>query len=242
MSLSLIILWFAVFFGCLAVFTQLFFFTDFVADVVYDGDVTAPENSTAYQKYSKGVKVGSLALGVSAISSLVVSLFLGPLMKLFGMRFILVLSYVFIGLQSGVMIACHNIIVLFAFSPALYCVNATILIIPFILVSQYEAQSILLQKPWPYADKNLIGRACSALMISAMFAEGVTLMINGPIKELYGSATSAMIVSCASSFIGGVIACFVKVPPEELIDKSKAKSTFDKSATEITESTKLLIN
>ena len=214
MSLPMITLCFAIFFGILAVDTQLFFFTDFVADAVYDGDVTAPENSTAYQQYTKGVKIGSLALGVSAIFSLAVSLLLGPLMKLFGMRLVFVSSYVFTMLQSGVMIFSHNIITVFVLSPAVYCMITIVLLIPFILVSEYEANSILLRRPWPYADKNLIGRACSVLMIAILASQAVVLMINGPLLNLYGGAESVMIVSCVSSFVGAVIACFVKIPPE----------------------------
>ena len=214
MSLSMTILFFALFFAFLAIFTQMFFFTDFVADVVYNGDVTAPENSTAYHQYIKGVKIGSLALGVSAISSLAVSLLSGPLMKLFGMRLVLVFSYVFMMLQSGVMIFSHNVITVFVLSPALYCMIAILLLIPFILVSEYEARSILLRRPWPYPDKNLFGRACSILTIAILSSEVVALLINGPLKNWYGSGVSVMIISCASSFIGAVIACFVKVPSE----------------------------
>ena len=222
MSLSMITLCFAIFFGVLAVDTQLFFFTDFVADAVYDGDVTAPENSTAYQQYTKGVKIGSLALGVSAIFSLAVSLLSGPLMKLFGMRLVFVSSYVFTMLQSGVMIFSHNIITVFVLSPAVYCLITILLLIPFILVSEYEANSILLRRPWPYADKNLIGRACSVLMIAILSSQAVVLMINGPLLNLYGGAESVMIVSCVSSFVGAVIACFVKIPPE--VNKSSNKT------------------
>ena len=215
MSLSMIILSFAIFFGFLATFTQQFFFTDFVADVIYGGDVTAPENSTAYQEYTKGVKVGSLALGVSAISSLAISLLLGPLMKLFGMKLVLVSSYVLSMLQTGVMIFCHNLIALFVLSPALYGLITILLLIPFILISEYAAKSMVLRKNWPCADADLIGRVCSILMISMLSAEVVALMINGPLKNLYGSGESIMIVSCASSFVGAVIACFVRIPHKD---------------------------
>ena len=90
----MIILCFAMFFGFIAIVSQSFFFTDFVADVVYNGDVTAPEDSQEYNDYTDGVKVGSLALGISAASSLVFSFIAGPVRKLLGMRMVLVFSYV----------------------------------------------------------------------------------------------------------------------------------------------------
>ena len=215
MSSPMWILQFATFFGFLAIYTQNFFFTDYVAETVYNGDVTAPENSTAYENYTEGVRIGSLAFGVSALFSLFASLLLGPLIKLLGMRLTYVSSYVILMLQSGVMIVSRNIIVLFLLSPAMNYINVILMTLPFILVSEYEAKSILLRKVWPYADKNLIGRACSVLIIATLLSQIISIMINGPLKDLYGGAESVMIITCVSSFVGAVIACFVTIPSEE---------------------------
>ena len=241
MSFAMIILCSAMFFGFLAFTTELFFFTDYIAEVVYDGDVTAPEDSPEYDDYTKGVRIGSLALGISATTSLVFSFITLPLMKLLGMRLILVFSLLVAMLQSGVLIVCHNIIVVFAILPALYFMSTVILVIPFILVSEYEATALLLRKSYSYGDSNLIGRACSVIMISMLCADVVALMINGPLKDLYGGAESVMIVTCISCFIGAVITCFVKVPSE---DSKRTTEGTDKSkkVAEATESTKLLIN
>lgn len=211
----MIILCFAMFFGFIAIVSRSFFFTAFVADVVYNGDVTAPEDSQEYDNYTKGVKVGSLALGISTASSLAFSFIAGPVMKSLGMRLVLVSSYVILILQSGLMIICHDLVIVFALLPALYCLFTVLLLIPYILVSEYETKSILLRKSWPYADEDLTGRACSTLMISMMSAEVLALMGNGPLKGLYGGAESVRIVSCTSSFIGAIIACFVKIPVED---------------------------
>ena len=242
MSVSMIILCFVTFFGYLAVFTELFFFTNFVADVAYNGDITAPENSPEYDDYTEGVRVGSLALGISAVTSIPFSFIAGPLMKLFGMRLVLVSSFVLSMLQTGVMIVCHNLIVVFVLLPALYGLNTILLLIQFILVSEYAAKSMLLRKDWSYADTNLIGKACGILTISVMFSEVVALMINGPLQNLYGSAASVMIISCVSSFVGAVIACFVKVPTEDNKENTEVAVDKDKTVTEVTESTRLLIN
>ena len=223
MSLPMIILFFAQFFGFLAIYTQAFFFTDFVGEVIYDGDVTAPENSTAYQKYTEGVRIGSLIYGVSAFSSLVTSLLLGPAIKLFGIRLVYVSSYVFSMLQSGVMMISDSVVVLFVLSPALFSVTVVLLTIPYILASEYDKKSILLRKPWPYSDKNLIGRACSVLVTALLSSQVVCLLINGPLKSLFGSAVSVMIVCCGSFFIGAVIACFVTIPHEKNKRKTKKK-------------------
>ena len=223
MSSSMIILFFAQFFAFLAIYTQAFFFTDFVGEVIYDGDVTAPENSTAYHKYTEGVRIGSLIYGVSAFSSLVTSLLLGPAIKLFGMRLVYVSSYVFSMLQSGVMIISDSVIVLFVLSPALFSITVVLLTIPYILVAEYDKRSILLRKPWLYSDENLIGRACSLLVAALLSSQVVCLLINGPLNDLFGSAVSVMIVCCGSFFIGAVIACFVTIPYKKNKRKTKKK-------------------
>ena len=241
MSFAMIILCSAMFFGFLAFTTELFFFTDYVAEVIYDGDVTAPEDSEKYDDYTDGVRIGSLALGISAMTSLVFSFITLPLMKLLGMRLIFVLSYVAAMLQSGVLIVCHNIIVAFVLLPALYFMSTVMLVIPFIIVSEYEATSLLLRKSYSYGDSNLIGRACSVIMISMLCADVVALMINGPLKDLYGGAEVVMIVTCISCFIAAVITCFVRVPSE---DSNRTIEVTDKNerVPEATESTRLLIN
>ncbi|XP_065892837.1 membrane-associated transporter protein-like [Dysidea avara] len=212
MSSHMWILCFSFFFGFLAILSQTFFFTDYVADFIYEGDVTADENSTEYKNYTEGVRIGSLAFGVSALSSLLISLLLGPLIRVLGKRLALVTSYVVLMLQSGIMIVTRNVIVLFVLSPAMFYTTIMLLTIPFILVSEYDTYSILLRKVRSPKEKNLSGRACSILIIAFLSSQVVALLSNGPMKSLIGGAESVMVITSVSSFIGAIIACFVTVP------------------------------
>jgi len=223
MSSSMIILCAANFFGLLALFSELFFFTNYVGEITFNGDVNAPENSTKYHNYTDGVKFGSLILGVSAIVGLVVSLLLGPLIKLVGMRPLFVTAYVLLMIQSGILTLNPNRVVVFVISPAISVMNALMLTFPFILTSKYEAKKFLLRKLWPYADMVILGRACAVLKCSTYMALVLALAINGPLSDIYGSAVSVMIFTCAISFIGAVVACFVTVPPTGWSSKKKQK-------------------
>jgi len=216
MSLSMVILCIAVFFTYVGMATQINFFTSYVAEVVYNGDVNAPENSTAYQDYTDGITFGSLALGISAIVALVVSLLLGPIMKLVGIRLVFVSSSVLLMLQSGVLIASHNKIVALVLAPAVYVTLIVMLSIPFILVSLYENKQLLLRKSKLRlkSSENLIGRACAILVIVFLSGQACTRIVNGPLITAYGSTVSVMILTCATSFVGAVAACFVTVPSE----------------------------
>ncbi|XP_065905109.1 membrane-associated transporter protein-like [Dysidea avara] len=223
MSSPMVILCIAVFFGLLAFFSQVFFFTNYVGEVTYGGDVTAPENSTEYHNYTDGVKFGSLILGVSAIVGLIVSLLLGPLIKLVGMRPLFVTAYVLLMIQSGILSLSPNRVVVFVISPAIAVMNAVVSTFPFILASKYEAMQCMVRKSWPYGNTILLGRACAVLKCAGFAANVMALLINGPLSDVYGSAVSVMIFTFAVSFIGAVIACFVTIPPTSLSSKKKRK-------------------
>ena len=47
------------FFGAMTIYSQTLFFTDFAADIDYNGDVTALEDSEEYEDYTDSVKVGT---------------------------------------------------------------------------------------------------------------------------------------------------------------------------------------
>ena len=68
--------------------------------------------------------VSKWALEVSAVSSLVFALIAALLMKLFGMRFVFVSSYVVSMLQTGVMTFCHTLVIMFVLLPLLDCHHA----------------------------------------------------------------------------------------------------------------------
>ena len=109
------------------------------------------------------------------------------------------------------------------------------LTVPFILISEYETNSMLLRKDWPYADKDLVGKACSVFIIALLLSQTIALLTNGPLKDLYGGAESVMIITCAPSFVGAVIACFVIIPHHAIAKKEiiKDESEISLDATEL---------
>lgn len=223
MSLSTATLLIAVFFSIIAFITQITFFTHYVGEVIYNGDVLAAENSTAYKKYTDGVKTGSLVLGVSSLSGFSVLLILRPAIKYFGIRPLFILPYILMMIQSGVLIVSHNLIVAIVVSPAIYIVILQYLTFPHILISMYKTKGLLLRKSWPYPNTNLMGRSCSLIMIATEMGKVTSLTANGPLMTAYGSAESVMIFTCACSFVGAIVACFVTVPSILKMKKSGTK-------------------
>lgn len=48
---------------------MLLFYTDFMGEVVYDGDPKAPHDSEAYQRYNAGVSMGCWGMCIYAFSA-----------------------------------------------------------------------------------------------------------------------------------------------------------------------------
>jgi len=122
-------------------------------------------------------------------------------------------------LESGVLIITQSKIITIILAPAVYSSLIIILAIPFILASTYEAKGLLMRKTWPYSDTNLTGRTCAILGIACFVAQAFALLINGPLIHLYGSVVSVMILTCVTSFLGALVACFVTIPANKESDK-----------------------
>ncbi|XP_035386559.1 solute carrier family 45 member 4 isoform X2 [Electrophorus electricus] len=56
-----------------SIISQVVFYTDFIGQVIYEGDPTAPVNSTALQKYHKGVQMGCWGLVIYAATAAICS-------------------------------------------------------------------------------------------------------------------------------------------------------------------------
>ena len=221
MSLSTAVLLTATFFTIVAFFTQIVFFTHYVGEVVFSGDVFAPENSTAYKNYTDGVKAGSLILAVSSTSGFLILLLLRPAIKYLGIRPLFILPYLLVTLQSAVLIINHSLVIAIIFSPAIYILLLQYLTFPHILISMYQAKGLLLRKSWPHSDTNLMGRSCSLIMIVTELSKITSLAVNGPLMMAHGSAVSVMIFTCVCSFVGAIVACFVTIP--SIASKQKIK-------------------
>ena len=219
MSLPTGILLIATFFTVITFITQIIFFTHFIGEVVFDGDVFAPENSTAYKNYTDGVQAGSLILAVSSMSGFLILLLLRPAIKYLGIRPLFVLPYLLVMLQSGVLIVSHKLVVAIIFSPAIYIILLQYLTFPHMLISIYQAKGLLLQKSWPHSNANLMGRSCSLIIIVTELSKITSLTINGPLMMAHGSAVSVMIFTCVCAFVGTIAACFVTIP--SIVSKPK---------------------
>ena len=79
----------------------------------------------------------------------------------------------------------------------------------------YKDKGLLLRTTWPYSNTNLTGRTCAIMGIACFVAQAFALLINGPLIHLYGSVVSVMILTCVTSFLGALVACFGAIPAND---------------------------
>lgn len=61
--------WFCSALGWLSFEGMLLFYTDFMGEVVFEGDPKAPHDSEAYQRYNAGVSMGCWGMCIYAFSA-----------------------------------------------------------------------------------------------------------------------------------------------------------------------------
>lgn len=116
------------------------FFTDFVGNAVYEGNPNAPEDSYLRNRFDEGVRMGSWGLLLHCITSAVYALFVEKLVGRFGCK----LTYT-VGMTSFIfamfgMVLVQNVIFVNLMAAVTGFAYATVLTIPFILVSKYHSE------------------------------------------------------------------------------------------------------
>lgn len=139
MSYSMWIIWLVSFFGYFGEFAFSYGFTTFVGTVIYNGDSEASHDTDEYRLYTKGVRMGSLALAASAVFGGFVSIGLDLITKwictlktalLFSLGFFVLSLFLMIILQEFYFI----VILALSYGPVL----ALLLAVPFAVIPIYE--------------------------------------------------------------------------------------------------------
>lgn len=139
MSSSMWIVWFMTFFAYFGQFAFSYGLTTFVGTVVYGGDPDASINSEQYYLYSKGVRMGSLALTASAIFGGVVSIGLNYITRWFcSLKTALVFSLGFFVFATLLMIILQEFYFIMIFVMFYGPVLALMLVLPFAVIPIYE--------------------------------------------------------------------------------------------------------
>ncbi|XP_017585687.1 membrane-associated transporter protein isoform X2 [Corvus cornix cornix] len=195
-------------FGWMAFLSNMLFFTDFMGQVIYQGNPYAPHNSTLYLTYKTGVEMGCWGLCINAISSSVYSYLQKVLLPYIGLKGLYFIGYLLFGLGTGLIGLFPNIYSALVLCSLFGVMSSTLYTVPFHLIAEYhrEEESLKLQEG-EQAGEHGRGKGidCAALTCMVQLAQIILGVGLGPLVSVAGSAVT-MISASTVALIG---CCFL---------------------------------
>uniref|UniRef100_A0A8C3U8M8 Proton-associated sugar transporter A n=1 Tax=Catharus ustulatus TaxID=91951 RepID=A0A8C3U8M8_CATUS len=200
--------------GWLSFEGMLLFYTDFMGEVVFQGNPKAPHNSDEYQKYNTGVTMGCWGMCIYAFSAAFYSALPFPLT-----RTLYFVAYLAFGLGTGLATLSRNVYVLLSLCATYGILFATLCTLPYSLLCDYY-QSREFVGSQAEGTRRGMGVDISLLSCQYFLAQILVAVAMGPLTAAVGSASSAMYFSSLVSFLGclfsSLCVTYELLPTEEL--------------------------
>ncbi|NWH72170.1 S45A1 protein, partial [Piaya cayana] len=229
------------FLGWLSFEGMLLFYTDFVGEVVFQGNPKAPRNSDEYQKYNAGVTMGCWGMCIYAFSAAFYSAALEKLEERFSTRTLYFVAYLAFGLGTGLATLSRNIYVVLSLCATYGILFATLCTLPYSLLCDYYqshevspsmgrgerySQHLLTLCPPQFVGSQAegtrrgMGVDISLLSCQYFLAQILVALAMGPLTAAVGSASGAMYFASLVSFLGclfsSLCVTYESPPTEEL--------------------------
>ncbi|XP_074831900.1 proton-associated sugar transporter A isoform X2 [Carettochelys insculpta] len=189
------------FLGWLSFEGMLLFYTDFMGEVVFQGNAKAPHNSEEYQKYNAGVTMGCWGMCIYAFSAAFYSAALEKLEEYFSIRTLYFIAYLVFGLGTGLATLSRNIYVVLSLCITYGILFSTLCTLPYSLLCDYY-HSEKFSGSTLDGTKRGMGVDISLLSCQYFLAQILVSVVMGPITTAVGSANGVMYFASFVSFIG----------------------------------------
>ncbi|XP_040389635.1 proton-associated sugar transporter A isoform X7 [Cygnus olor] len=206
------------FLGWLSFEGMLLFYTDFMGEVVFQGNPKAPHNSDEYQKYNAGVTMGCWGMCIYAFSAAFYSAALEKLEERFSTRTLYFIAYLAFGLGTGLSTLSRNIYVVLSLCATYGVLFATLCTLPYSLLCDYY-QSCEFTGLKAEGMRRGMGVDISLLSCQYFLAQILVALAMGPLTAAVGSASGAMYFASLVSFLGclfsSLCVSYEPIPPAE---------------------------
>ncbi|XP_060057389.1 proton-associated sugar transporter A isoform X2 [Erinaceus europaeus] len=209
------------FLGWLSFEGMLLFYTDFMGEVVFQGDPKAPHTSEEYQKYNSGVTMGCWGMCIYAFSSAFYSAILEKLEEYLSVRTLYFIAYLAFGLGTGLATLSRNLYVVLSLCVTYGILFSTLCTLPYSLLCDYY-QSKKFAGSSADGTRRGMGMDISLLSCQYFLAQILVSLVLGPLTSAVGSANGVMYFSSLVSFLGCLYSSlFVvyEIPPSEATDE-----------------------
>nr|XP_061814474.1 proton-associated sugar transporter A-like isoform X2 [Nerophis lumbriciformis] len=189
------------FLGWLSFEGMLLFYTDFMGEVVFEGDPKAPHDSEAYQRYNAGVSMGCWGMCIYAFSAAFYSAILEKLEERFSLRTLYFFAYLAFGLGTGLATLSTNLYVVLSLCVTYGVLFSSLCTLPYSLLCEYY-QSPQFCGSSEEGTRRGMGVDISLLSCQYFLAQILVSVAMGPLTSLVGGAQGVMYFASLMSFVG----------------------------------------
>ncbi|XP_042305787.1 membrane-associated transporter protein isoform X2 [Sceloporus undulatus] len=193
--------------GWTAFLSTMLFFTDFMGQIVFNGDPYAPHNSTAYLTYERGVEIGCWGMCINAICSSLYSYLQKALLPYIGLKGLYFIGYLLFGLGTGFIGLFPKVHSTLALCSLFGVMSSTLYTVPFNLIADYHKEEEESQNGGKSEDY-IRGKGvdCAALTCMVQLAQ---IIVGVGLGFLVSAAGSVVVVVISASAIALFGCCFV---------------------------------
>ncbi|XP_073318923.1 solute carrier family 45 member 4 [Pagrus major] len=197
-----------------SIIAEAVFFTDFMGQVIYHGDPTAPVNSTLLENYHKGVQMGCWGLVIYAMTAATCSAILQKYLDNFdlGIKVIYILGTLGFSIGTAVMAIFPNVYVAMVMISTMGIISMSISYCPYALLGQYHEIKEYIQHS-PGNSRRGFGIDCAILSCQVYISQILVASALGAVVEAVGSVRVIPMVASGGSLLGFFTACFLVIYP-----------------------------
>ncbi|XP_044934132.1 solute carrier family 45 member 4 isoform X1 [Mustela lutreola] len=198
-----------------SVIAEAVFYTDFMGQVIFDGDPKAPSNSTAWQAYNAGMKMGCWGLVIYAATGAICSALLQKYLDNYDLsiRVIYVLGTLGFSIGTAVMALFANVYVAMVMISTMGIVSMSISYCPYALLGQYHDIKEYVHHS-PGNSKRGFGIDCAILSCQVYISQILVASALGGVVDAVGTVRVIPMVASVGSFLGFLTATFLVIYPE----------------------------
>ncbi|XP_048849573.1 solute carrier family 45 member 4 [Brienomyrus brachyistius] len=206
-----------------SIIAEAVFYTDFMGQVIFEGDPKAATNSTALQNYHKGVQMGCWGLVIYAATAAICSALLQKYLDNFDLsiKIIYILGTLCFCIGTAVMAIFPNVYVSMAMISSMGVISMSISYCPYALLGQYHDIKEYIHHS-PGNSKRGFGIDCAILSCQVYISQILVASALGAMVEVVGSVRVIPIVASGGSLLGFLTASFLVIYPNTNTDEAKA--------------------
>ncbi|XP_062385212.1 solute carrier family 45 member 4 [Sardina pilchardus] len=199
-----------------SIIAEAVFYTDFMGQVIFEGDPTAAANSTALYNYHKGVQMGCWGLVIYAATAAMCSALLQKYLDNFDLsiKVIYILGTLGFSIGTAVMAMFPNVYVAMVMISSMGVISMSISYCPYALLGQYHEIKEYIHHS-PGNSKRGFGIDCAILSCQVYISQILVASALGAMVEATGSVRVIPMVASGGSFLGFLTACFLVIYPQD---------------------------